>query len=94
MQPSTSAVRSLPGPPASPRVKRAENVSPQRYFRIPFVRNTEQNMNPEFAKKGWWYAHFDGQYIARQMELHPDKIPLMLVAGMKTLIFIIFELSP
>lgn len=30
---------------------------------------------------GWWYAHFDGEWIARQLELHPDKVPVLLVAG-------------
>ena len=33
------------------------------------------------AQKGWWYAHFDGDWIGRQMELHPDKKPILLVAG-------------
>lgn len=32
-------------------------------------------------KKGWWFAHFDGQWIARQMELHPEKAPVLLLAG-------------
>ena len=27
------------------------------------------------------YAHFDGQWIARQMELHPGQPALLLVAG-------------
>lgn len=31
--------------------------------------------------RGWWYAHFDGQYVARQMELHPDKPAILLNAG-------------
>ncbi|KAG5872399.1 hypothetical protein JTB14_017420 [Gonioctena quinquepunctata] len=48
----------------------------QRYFRIPFQRpGGDQN------RRGWWYAHFDGQYVARQMELHPDKSPILLVSG-------------
>lgn len=51
----------------------------QRYFRIPFVRPSLNGTDP--ASKGLWYAHFDGHYIARQMELHPDKQPLLLVAG-------------
>ncbi|CAH0558642.1 unnamed protein product [Brassicogethes aeneus] len=52
-----------------------DNVS-QRYFRIPFQRpGTEQ------GQKGWWYAHFDGQYVARQMEIHPEKAPVLLTAG-------------
>ncbi len=33
------------------------------------------------AEKGWWYAHFDGEWIARQMELHPDRAPILLLAG-------------
>lgn len=53
----------------------------QRYFRIPFVRPADQHRDDEYKKKGWWYAHFDGKWIARQMELHPDKQPVLLVAG-------------
>ncbi|KAL4706766.1 hypothetical protein ACJJTC_018147 [Scirpophaga incertulas] len=47
-----------------------------RYFRIPFVR-----AHGEADRRGWWYAHFDGQYVARQMELHPDRPPVLLHAG-------------
>lgn len=36
----------------------------------------------KIGKRGLWYAHFDGQYVARQMELHADKPPILLVAGM------------
>ncbi|XP_063377350.1 myosin heavy chain 95F [Cydia fagiglandana] len=46
-----------------------------RYFRIPFVRPAAAD------RRGWWYAHFDGQYVARQMELHPDKAPVLLQSG-------------
>ncbi|KAL7987945.1 hypothetical protein Chor_006864 [Crotalus horridus] len=53
----------------------------QRYFRIPFIRPADQYKDPQNKKKGWWYAHFDGPWIARQMELHPDKQPILLVAG-------------
>uniref|UniRef100_A0A8C6XYB4 Unconventional myosin-VI n=1 Tax=Naja naja TaxID=35670 RepID=A0A8C6XYB4_NAJNA len=53
----------------------------QRYFRIPFIRPADQYKDPQNKKKGWWYAHFDGAWIARQMELHPDKQPILLVAG-------------
>ncbi|XP_015589785.1 myosin heavy chain 95F isoform X2 [Cephus cinctus] len=58
--------------------------SSQRYFRIPFVRPAtagQQETPNGGGKRGWWYAHFDGQYVARQMELHPDKPPILLVAG-------------
>ncbi|XP_015255922.1 PREDICTED: unconventional myosin-VI-like isoform X5 [Cyprinodon variegatus] len=54
----------------------------QRYFRIPFIRPGDQYKDPQKPqKKGWWYAHFDGPWIARQMELHPEKQPILLVAG-------------
>uniref|UniRef100_A0A8C7W6B9 Unconventional myosin-VI n=1 Tax=Oncorhynchus mykiss TaxID=8022 RepID=A0A8C7W6B9_ONCMY len=53
----------------------------QRYFRIPFIRPADQYKDPQNKKKGWWYAHFDGPWIARQLELHPDKQPILLVAG-------------
>lgn len=45
--------------------------SEQRYFRVPFTRQA-----------GWWCGHFDGKWIARQMELYPNKPPILLVAGM------------
>lgn len=51
----------------------------QRFFRIPFVRPST-NISDQ-GQKGWWYAHFDGQYVARQMELHPHKPPVLLMAG-------------
>lgn len=55
----------------------------QRYFRIPFVRPNAAGAAAagDQNKRGWWYAHFDGQYVARQMELHPEKPPILLVAG-------------
>lgn len=66
-------------PPRLPQKQDLTNGSVHRYFRIPFVRPSN---NPEDAnKRGWWYAHFDGQYVARQMELHADKPPILLVAG-------------
>jgi len=51
----------------------------QRYFRVPFASpSSKDQLN---RKKGWWYAHFNGQWVARQLELHPEKIPVLLVAG-------------
>uniref|UniRef100_A0A8C8BNW7 Unconventional myosin-VI n=1 Tax=Otus sunia TaxID=257818 RepID=A0A8C8BNW7_9STRI len=63
------------------RQKEIEMNRQQRYFRIPFIRPADQYKDPQNKKKGWWYAHFDGPWIARQMELHPDKAPILLVAG-------------
>ncbi|XP_078051109.1 myosin heavy chain 95F jaguar isoform X4 [Augochlora pura] len=64
-------------------IKQTLPQSSQRFFRIPFVRPSviQQENPPAIIKRGWWYAHFDGQYVARQMELHPDKAPILLVAG-------------
>lgn len=47
----------------------------QRYFRIPFTKDGQN--------KGLWYAHFDGQFIARQMEIHPGREATLLIAGEK-----------
>ena len=54
--------------------------SDQRYFRLPFSRPSER-VGDEEKKKGFWYSHFDGKWIARQMELYEDKTCVLLVAG-------------
>lgn len=70
-----------PAPPVPVRQQEIAVNRQQRYFRIPFIRPADQYKDPQNKKKGWWYAHFDGPWIARQMELHPDKQPILLVAG-------------
>uniref|UniRef100_A0AAX7V8A3 Unconventional myosin-VI n=1 Tax=Astatotilapia calliptera TaxID=8154 RepID=A0AAX7V8A3_ASTCA len=70
-----------PAPPIPARQYEVAMNRQQRYFRIPFIRPSDQYKDPQNKKKGWWYAHFDGPWIARQMELHPDKHPILLVAG-------------
>jgi len=57
------------------------NKSEQRYFRIPFVKP-----NTTSGQKGWWFAHFDGQWIARQLEIHPERLPILLIAGNNKLV--------
>lgn len=64
---------------SSGNVKNGRSVglaNEQRYFRIPFVKTSSNS-----GQRGWWFAHFDGQWIARQLELHPDKEPILLIAG-------------
>ena len=51
----------------------------QRYFRVPFKPHGS-SANPD-QRHGWWYAHFDGEYVKRQMELHPTKDPILLIRG-------------
>ncbi|XP_054909457.1 myosin VIb isoform X1 [Poeciliopsis prolifica] len=70
-----------PAPPTPAQHQEVTMNRQQRYFRIPFIRPADQYKDPQNKKKGWWYAHFDGPWIARQMELHPDKQPIVLVAG-------------
>ncbi|CAN9502072.1 unnamed protein product [Ophioblennius macclurei] len=70
-----------PAPPMTAQSQEVTMNRQQRYFRIPFIRPADQYKDPQNKKKGWWYAHFDGPWIARQMELHPDKQPIVLVAG-------------
>ncbi|KAK2154661.1 hypothetical protein LSH36_261g02057 [Paralvinella palmiformis] len=68
--------------PAIPSRKIDKSVQEQqRYFRIPFVRPADENRGDGSKQKGSWFAHFDGKWIARQMELHPNKQPVLLVAG-------------
>ena len=69
--------------PAPPKPKKKVEANQQRFFRIPFVRPGDDKGGSAAApkKKGWWFAHFDGQWVVRQMELHPDKPPVLLVAG-------------
>ena len=47
----------------------------QRFFRVPF------NLRHGGAELGWWYAHFDGEYVKRQMDKHPNKQPVLLIRG-------------
>ncbi|XP_054617381.1 unconventional myosin-VI-like isoform X6 [Dunckerocampus dactyliophorus] len=79
--PLRKAPQQNPAPPVPARQYEVAMTRQQRYFRIPFIRPGEQYKDPPSKKKGWWYAHFDGPWIARQMELHPDKHPILLVAG-------------
>uniref|UniRef100_A0A8C5ASE1 Unconventional myosin-VI n=1 Tax=Gadus morhua TaxID=8049 RepID=A0A8C5ASE1_GADMO len=77
----TDYAQANPAPPLPVRQQEVAMNRQQRYFRIPFIRPGDQYKDPQGKKKGWWYAHFDGPWIARQMELHPDKQPILLVAG-------------
>ncbi|KAL1254279.1 hypothetical protein QQF64_016508, partial [Cirrhinus molitorella] len=77
----TDYAQQNPVVPVAPRQQEIVVNRQQRFFRIPFIRPGDQYKDPQNKKKGWWYAHFDGPWIARQMELHPDKHPILLVAG-------------
>ena len=60
-----------------------ENGSEQRFFKMPFAKPADQmrdSQNPSH-KKGMWYSHFDGKWIARQMEVYEDKPAVLLLAG-------------
>jgi len=57
-----------------------ESRTEQRYFRIPFLRNSSNHVEAG-QNKGWWYAHFDGPWISRQMEVHEGVKTILLEAG-------------
>ncbi|KAI1294601.1 Unconventional myosin-VI [Halotydeus destructor] len=72
-----ATVNGTAGPKGGGTAARRDSLSQEvRFFRIPFVRPSVLT-----GQKGWWFAHFQGQWIARQMELHPEKAPILLVAG-------------
>merc|ERR1719350_2701352 len=56
--------------------KKTTSTTSQRFFRIPFVKPGGNE-----GAKGWWFAHFDGDWIGRQMELHPGREAVLLLAG-------------
>ncbi|ESO83450.1 hypothetical protein LOTGIDRAFT_76027, partial [Lottia gigantea] len=69
--------------PAPPQRRPAsEKGAAQRYFRIPFAKPSDEYREESGPKgHGMWYAHFDGKWIARQMELYQDKPAILLLAG-------------
>lgn len=69
------AARTAAATAAAPR--KSVISTDQRFFRLPFVRPGAAGD----GARGWWYAHFDGDWIARQMELHPGRTPILLLAG-------------
>jgi len=67
--------------PAPPQQNvKAEAQAAQRFFRVPFAKPANQYRSNEYKKSGWWYAHFDGEWVARQLEIHPNGV-LLLIAG-------------
>jgi myosin-6 len=60
----------------TPKKSTSSNSGGQRFFRIPFVKPGAHE-----GTKGWWFAHFDGEWIGRQMELHPGREAVLLLAG-------------
>ncbi|XP_059157656.1 unconventional myosin-VI-like [Physella acuta] len=78
-QHAPNSVEANAASPAPPTRGSAPANAQQRYFRIPFARPSDEYR--EETKHGMWYAHFDGQWIARQMEIYPDKTPILLLAG-------------
>lgn len=68
---------------AATQAKSDKEGGAQRFFRIPFARPADEfRDDPAQRKHGLWYAHFDGNWIARQMEIHDGKNPVLLVAGL------------
>ena len=73
-------------PPKAQQQEQDKNAV-QRYFKIPFARPADE-FRDNNDKHGMWYAHFDGKWIARQMEVYPDKPAILLVAGELSLLLL------
>ena len=71
--------------PAPPAPVKATTNNLQRYFKVAFTRPSATNAN--VRQRSVWYAHFDGEWIARQMEIHADREPLLLIAGKNIILF-------
>ncbi|KJH44471.1 hypothetical protein DICVIV_09504 [Dictyocaulus viviparus] len=65
--------RSIVAPQVNPA------LTMQRYFKI--VISLKIITDSRIVQNGLWYAHFNGQWIQRQIEMHPNKSPVLLVAG-------------
>ena len=73
---SPSPPRKMSATQRSTAPSRMSTSTTQRFFRIPFVKPGATDRS-----KGWWFAHFDGEWIGRQMEVHPGREAVLLVAG-------------
>ncbi|CAI2322616.1 unnamed protein product [Caenorhabditis sp. 36 PRJEB53466] len=56
-------------------------LTQQRYFKLSFTTDANSNKKSGGAQSGMWYAHFNGQYIQRQLTLRPSQKPQLLVSG-------------
>lgn len=89
MQNSIGSASLMAAPGAGAGMNGSSKVAESRFFRIPFVRPSLIS-----GQKGWWFAHFEGQWIARQMELHPEKPAILLLAGTCELLLLPLLPSP
>ena len=88
------AAEKKPAPASQQPQKTAQSANrAQRFFRVPFIRPCDVNKDPQYRQKGWWFAHFDGDWVVRQLELHPNKAPILLVAGKDDMRMCELELS-
>ena len=62
----------------------------QRFFRLP-LKQVGANGNSYVA--GWWLAHFDGPWIARQLEIRDNTFPVLKIAGVDDMTMCEFNLS-
>ena len=60
----------------------------QRYFRAPLALRKHRESGTASAEKGYWFCHFDGEFIVREIELRPRVTTIVYVAGMFSLFLI------
>ncbi|VDM36765.1 unnamed protein product [Toxocara canis] len=61
--------------------ERNEARDKQPVLRVPADILAQSSATNRVVQSGTWYAHFDGQWVARQMEIYPNRNPVLLIAG-------------
>jgi myosin VI len=75
---------------------KSKTQNEQRFFRIQYSKPSDKMRSEKdysnklipfvkSKKQGFWYVHFDGDYVARQMEIYDNKEPVLLSAGVDDL---------
>ncbi|XP_053396881.1 unconventional myosin-VI-like isoform X2 [Mercenaria mercenaria] len=80
----TKEAETVVAPPPQSRARQSEENGIQRFFKIPFARPADEYREGGHHQ-GMWYAHFDGKWIARQMEVYPERPPILMISGVDDL---------
>uniref|UniRef100_A0AC34G0V5 Myosin motor domain-containing protein n=1 Tax=Panagrolaimus sp. ES5 TaxID=591445 RepID=A0AC34G0V5_9BILA len=67
-------------PPLLPLILPKTVERKQRYFRAP-LSNRKRGASSSSPEKGFWFTHFDGEFIVREIELKPRVTPILFLAG-------------
>lgn len=65
--------------PAAPTHHLLHDVSGDYYFKVPLLRPVRGNGNQQYARVGSIYVHFHAGVPVRQVELHVEKAPRIVI---------------